>query len=72
MESSNTTTTGQIVKEFNSLIDIDVDYSLNEMKKVLSEVFKAKVAGAKPKKKAEPALDEDGNVIPKKRGRPAK
>jgi hypothetical protein len=73
--------TAQIKTEFNTLVNDNQDYSLGEMKKMLGEVYKtikdANKDGDKPAKKAkvvkaDPVVDDDGNVIAKKKGRPAK
>ena len=72
-------TTIEIIEEFNTLINKDQDYTLAEMKTILSDVYKTKngkkVAKKAPKKadaeKADPS-DDDDNEKPKKRGRPAK
>ena len=46
-----TTNTAIIVKEFSTLIDEDTVYTLTEMKKVLSEVYKTTNATAKKSRK---------------------
>jgi iron uptake system EfeUOB component EfeO/EfeM len=71
---SQTLMTAEIISEFVQLIDNDKDYSLKELKQMLTDVYKTKTCKtAKPAKqteKSETSSDEDEK--PKKRGRPAK
>jgi len=68
-------TTAEIIAEFTTLVNVEQEYTLGELKSILSDVYKVKtgkkVAPKKVAKKAEkePSDDED---VPKKRGRPAK
>ena len=68
-------TTAEIIAEFTTLVNVEQEYTLGELKSILSDVYKVKtgkkVAPNKVAKKAEkePSDDED---VPKKRGRPAK
>ena len=68
-------TTAEIITEFTTLVNVEQEYTLGELKSILSDVYKVKtgkkVAPKKVAKKAEkePSDDED---VPKKRGRPAK
>ena len=52
-------TTTEIIAEFNSNINMDQDYTLVELKRILSNAYKEKITQAKEEN-------------PKKRGRPAK
>jgi hypothetical protein len=66
--------TAEIINEFVQLIDTDKDYKLNELKQMLTEVYKTKTASAaksaKQSDKSDTSSDDDEK--PKKRGRPAK
>jgi len=68
-------TTAEIITEFTTLVNVEQEYMLGELKSILSDVYKVKT-GKKvaPKKVAkkddkEPSDEDD---VPKKRGRPAK
>ena len=72
-------TTQEIVQEFVSLVDTDIEYSLSEIKNILSGVYKTfknpSKAPAKKRVVKKDTDDEDvasGNDSPKKRGRPCK
>lgn len=72
-----TTKTAEIKKEFSQLINDDVEYSMKEMKDVLSAIYKTMNKKSKTivKKTATiVVVDEssDDDDKPKKRGRPAK
>jgi hypothetical protein len=65
-------TTKEIVEEFSTLVDMEKEYTLKEMKELLGEVYKAK--NGKPAKrvmKKKEDSDEDSDKE-KKRGRPTK
>ena len=77
-------TTTEIIAKFNSIVDSTQDYTLMELKKVLSEAYKATtttVTSKKAPKAPKAAKAAKGEVDselssdeekPKKRGRPAK
>jgi len=67
MQSPNTT---EIMAEFAQLIDTEKEYSLKELKEMLTEVYKTKTVKKAIKKVDTSSSDEDEK--PKKRGRPAK
>ena len=68
-------TTAEIIAEFTTIVNVEQEYTLSELKNILADVYKVKtgkkVVAKKAVKKAEkePSDDEDA---PKKRGRPAK
>ena len=68
-------TTIEIIEEFNTLIIKDQDYTLAEMKTILSDVYKTKngkkVVKKAPKKAENDEVPSDDDK-PKKKGRPAK
>lgn len=65
-----TTNTAKIVEEFTKLVDMDHDYTINELKGLMSDVYKAQMAGKKPiVKKDSDTVSVDSN---KKKGRPVK
>ncbi len=66
-QSPNTT---EIMSEFAQLIDTEKEYSLKELKQMLTEVYKTKTVKKAIKKTDTSSSDEDEK--PKKRGRPAK
>jgi hypothetical protein len=85
MTATNATAT--IVNEFIEQIDTEKEYELNELKQMLTDIYKAKTAPnkeAKQPKKSKKNLqstnnenkseetDESDNDKPKKRGRPVK
>ena len=43
--------TSEILNEFKELVDVNVEYTITELKKILSDVYKSKTAGAKAAKK---------------------
>ena len=73
-------TTTEIIDEFNTLINKDQDYTLAELKTILSDVYKAKTGkkvGKKVVKEEKPAKvtsdeEESEEDKPKKKGRPTK
>jgi hypothetical protein len=68
---SQTTKTAEIINEFVQLADNEKDYSLKELKQMLTDVYKTKTA--KPVKQSEKSdTSSDDDEKPKKRGRPAK
>lgn len=68
-------TTTEIIAEFTTLVNTDQEYTLSELKSILSDVYKVKtgkkVAAKKTVKKTD-GVPSDEEEIPKKRGRPAK
>ena len=67
-------TTAEIIAEFNTIIITAQDYTLAEMKSILSDVYKTKTGkpvGKKTAKVAKNSSDEEDDK-PKKKGRPAK
>jgi hypothetical protein len=58
------------MSEFAQLIDTEKEYSLKELKEMLTEVYKTKTVKKAIKKTDTSSSDEDEK--PKKRGRPAK
>jgi hypothetical protein len=71
--------TTEIINEFVELIDTNKDYTLKDLKQILTEVYNTKAG--KNKKKADkpikttnvvPDTDSSDDEKPKKRGRPAK
>jgi len=77
------TATSEILNEFKELIDVNVEYTITELKKILSDVYKSKTVGTKASKTAKTvkvvktATDSDGfdgseDDKPKKKGRPMK
>lgn len=72
--ATNSTKTTEIINEFVQHIDTEQEYTLNELKKILTETYKTKTA--KPIKQ-EPKIviiedtDSDDDK-PRKRGRPTK
>jgi hypothetical protein len=75
--------TSDIISNFVNQIDTDQEYSLNDLKKVLTEAYKAEMAKVKPVKKSKllkayqqqpkAVLESDSDDDkPKKRGRPIK
>lgn len=74
--------TAEILNEFKELVDVNVGYTITELKKILSDVYKSKTAGAKADAKADAKAaktaksgsDSDGSDDdkPKKKGRPTK
>jgi hypothetical protein len=65
-------TTKEIVEEFSTLVDMEKEYTLKEMKELLGEVYKAK--NGKPAKRVMKKKEdsEDDSDKEKKRGRPTK
>jgi hypothetical protein len=67
--------TTEIINEFVELIDTNKDYTLKDLKQILSEVYNTK-AGKNKKKADKPPktidTDSSDDEKPKKRGRPAK
>lgn len=65
--------TAEIINEFVEQIDVEKEYALNELKQILSDVYKTKTGKKKPLKAvAKEDSDSDNEDKPKKRGRPAK
>ena len=68
-------TTTEIIAEFTTLVNTDQEYTLSELKSILSDVYKVKtgkkVVAKKTVKKTD-GVPSDEEEIPKKRGRPAK
>ena len=68
-------TTVEIITEFTELINVEQEYTLSELKSMLSDIYKTKtgkkVAAKKIAKKAD-AVPSDEDEKPKKKGRPAK
>lgn len=66
--------TQEIIDEFVQQLDSDKEYNLQDLKKILADVYKSKTAKkAEPKPKAtKPPSDDEGtdDDKPKKRGRP--
>jgi hypothetical protein len=72
--------TSEIINEFVQQIDTDKEYTLKELKTILTDVYNSK-SGKKPKAKAAPKSpvpvqpaepSDDDEDKPKKRGRPVK
>jgi len=66
--------TASIINEFVEQIDKDKEYDINELKQILTDIYKAKTAPKKSKKdtkKSEPSSEEEDDK-PKKQGRPVK
>lgn len=70
-QSPNTT---EIMEEFAQLIDTEKEYSLKELKQMLTDVYKTKTINKTVKKtiKKVDTSSSDDEEKPKKRGRPAK
>jgi len=64
-----------IVEKFNEEVDCEKEYTLKEMKEILTNVYKnntVKTVKTKTVKTVKPNNSEEGEEAPKKRGRPAK
>lgn len=74
--NATTVSTADILTEFVNLIDKDVEYTLKELKDIMSDVYKTKKCPKKvaPVKKVTVKSDSssDDDEKPKKRGRPSK
>jgi hypothetical protein len=75
--AATTTKTTEIINEFVQEIDTEQEYTLNELKKILTDTYKAKTAKPIKVVKQEPKIviiedtDSDDDK-PRKRGRPTK
>jgi len=73
MSSVSSTVTSSIVNEFSNIIDADQEYTLKEMKQILSDIYKTKTDKKSVKKTTtdEESLSDDSSKVAK-RGRPSK
>lgn len=73
-----TVITAELLEEFAAQIDNEKEYTLKELKQILTDIYNVKSgkkkAVAKPKspKQPKPVSDDSDDDKPKKRGRPAK
>lgn len=69
------TTTAEIIAEFTELVNVEQEYTLSELKSILSDIYKVKNGKkvvAKKTAKKEQVIPSDDEEKPKKKGRPAK
>ena len=68
-------TTAQIIAEFTDLVNVEQEYTLSELKSILSDIYKVKNGKkvvAKKTAKKDQVVPSDDEEKPKKKGRPAK
>ena len=68
-------TTAQIIAEFTELVNVEQEYTLSELKSILSDIYKVKNGKkvvAKKTAKKDQVVPSDDEEKPKKKGRPAK
>ena len=68
-------TTAEIIAEFTELVNVDQEYTLSELKSILSDIYKVKNGKkvvAKKTAKKDQVVPSDDEEKPKKKGRPAK
>ena len=68
-------TTAEIIAEFTDLVNVEQEYTLSELKSILSDIYKVKNGKkvvAKKTAKKDQVVPSDDEEKPKKKGRPAK